>query len=1175
MAKALKTVGLVVAGAALIATGVGAAIAIGTAGVGLAGAATMVTGFLGVSASTLFLASTALIAAGSLLEKSPQVPASQTDRLTASIDPRAYRKSVMGSTAMPVDIRYEEWFGTDQERCAWIVALASHRITSVDAIWFNDELAWTATGGTQGKYAGYFWVRQIVTEGAPGTIVSVSPAGTWNSAHRLTGCAYAHLEFKVTGNSKKAESPFSSGLPSRVTIVGKGSPLYDPRRDSTVPGGSGPMRADDQSTWRYVTDDGAEIGENLPLQILRELLGWRMQNPVTGQWKLAVGSGLPVRKIDLPSFLVAANLADEAVARSAGGTEPRFRGAGVLSEGDNPRTRLDMMCAGCCARLTDDGGKIGIAIAHNDLASAATDDGLNDDDVVGAFTWDPYPAPDQVPNTVRGKYVDPSDASLYQLIDYPTPAIASVDGIDRPLPFDLGFVESPSQAYRCASQTLQRKQFGGLFSAPFDMTAWKYRVGDVVPFTFAPLSFVRKLFRVVEIDPRSNPCQVVLREESALIYQWDSGDVATVQAAPPTVYDNRNNPLIRAIGDIDDAIELVASDGVLSRGEKPQVIIAYQALLAERMALDARYVALGSPSDITPARGVAATKVAALTAYLATLDPAWDDTEHHSGIDPAAYRTAWVDANGAIADYRAAITGRPGRDGLDGTNGLPGPPGADGVSPYFHVAYSNAADGSVDFTIGGAGSRTYIGVLVDNVVADSTIPGDYTWSLIKGADGANGTPGANGYVHFAYSNAADGSADFHLSDPVGRGYIGVYSDNILADSTNPADYSWSLIRGSDGLDGTDGLPGPPGADGVSQYFHVAYANAADGSVDFTIGAPGGRTHIGVLVDNVVADSTTPGDYTWSLIKGADGANGIPGADGFVHFAYSNAVDGSVGFHLSDPTGRTYIGVYSDNTLADSTNPADYSWSLIKGADAIVAALTTSVVSVSADSAGVTKAGALPRLVGLSVTQGPATVTGSASVTLTPSSDAITASYASGAITISVADTEGFVDVLVSVGGADLAPLRIQIVRPRDATPPATSSALSTDYDAFVTGSSYGSSPDTPVLTVAASASGEIRALLFGEYYVEATSGPRSFRPAAKAAFRSAGSGGAWSDLGTEALGPTATGLFSSPGYGSISLDRTATGLTAGAAYEVGFLLRKYAGTSTGETIAGTITVRQP
>ena len=53
-------------------------------------------------------------------------------------------------------------------------------------------------------------------------------------------------------------------------------------------------------------------------------------------------------------------------------------------------------------------------------------------------------------------------------------------------------------------------------------------------------------------------------------------------------------------------------------------------------------------------------------------------------------------------------------------------------------------------------------------------------------------------------------------------------------------------------------------------------------------------------------------------------------DSYIHTAWATAADGSTGFSTSVSTGKTYFGVYTDNTEADSENPTDYSWSLIKG-----------------------------------------------------------------------------------------------------------------------------------------------------------------------------------------------------------------------------------------------------
>ncbi|MFN3517946.1 MAG: phage tail protein [Sphingomonas sp.] len=563
MAKAFKIIGTVAALGALAIVTAGAGLAV-AGGLSLAGGVGFVSSMVGVSITTLGLVAGGASLAAGLLTKAPSVPSSQTQRLIASVDPRAFRKTVLGQTAMATDIRYEEWSGKDQEYCDWIICVASHAIDGVEEIWIDQEMAWSATTGVVGKYAGYFWVPNIILEGSPANAFTFG-SGKWNGNTRLTGCAYLRLRFKLTGNGKKTESPFVGGISTRLTIIGRGAKLYDPRRDSTVPGGSGPMRWNDQSTWRYTADDGAVIGENLALQILRVVLGWRIRNPSTGVMRLATGSGVPGRRIGMTSFQIAANLCDELVNRSAGGQEPRYHGAGVISEGDDPKTILDMLCAACCGRFRDTGGKLELVIAHNDLAAAAADDGLNEDDVVGPFTWDPDPSLEETPNILRGRYVDATPASLYQLIDFPEIRIPSLDGQDRIATLDLGVVESPSQAQRVGRQVLQRMQYKRTFSAPFDIRAWKYGVGDVVPFTFAPLGFKRALFRVADQEQgQGSTCQMTLTVEHQAIYAWDASDKAPVQAADPIVYDRGNNPLILAIG---EAAETALWSGVTGPGK--------------------------------------------------------------------------------------------------------------------------------------------------------------------------------------------------------------------------------------------------------------------------------------------------------------------------------------------------------------------------------------------------------------------------------------------------------------------------------------------------------------------------------------------------------------------------------------------------------------------------------
>lgn len=296
-----------------------------------------------------------------------------------------------------------------------------------------------------------------------------------------------------------------------------------------------------------------------------------------------------------------------------------------------------------------------------------------------------------------------------------------------------------------------------------------------------------------------------------------------------------------------------------------------------------------------------------------------------------------------------------------GPQGIPGV-GQDGKTTYLHIQYApvqNPTSAQMSKT-----PDKYIGTYTDFSGVDSTDPSKYTWAKFEGDQGAQGPKGADGkssYTWMKYATRPDGldmsdNPDYvPLLDSTGRPildsageqiytvtqatYIGIATNKDTAtESTNPADYTWSRFRGVDGYDGKDGangIPGKDGKDGKTQYTHLAYANSADGTKDFSV-SDGNREYIGMYVDFVEADSTDPAKYTWSLIKGADGAQGVPGTPGtdgktpYFHIAYANSADGRTGFSVDDSVNKLYIGQYTDYTPDDSTDPTKYSWTKIKG-----------------------------------------------------------------------------------------------------------------------------------------------------------------------------------------------------------------------------------------------------
>lgn len=173
-------------------------------------------------------------------------------------------------------------------------------------------------------------------------------------------------------------------------------------------------------------------------------------------------------------------------------------------------------------------------------------------------------------------------------------------------------------------------------------------------------------------------------------------------------------------------------------------------------------------------------------------------------------------------------TGPQGLQGLQGPQGEQGIPGkrgdagADGKTSYFHIKYSENANGNPMTET----PSTYIGTYVDYTQADSSDYKKYTWSRFEGAQGErgergiagkNGSNGQTSYLHIAYANSADGKIGFSVSDSANKLYIGQYTDFVQNDSTDPTAYAWTKIKGETGASGQNGVS----VDDVTNFYKVS------------------------------------------------------------------------------------------------------------------------------------------------------------------------------------------------------------------------------------------------------------------------------------------------------------------------------------------------------------------
>jgi hypothetical protein len=911
MSGALKIAGAIVGVIAIVASG-----PLG-AGIGLA-----ITSTLGMSAATLTLISTGLAIGSSLLApkaKAPSTSPAATDRLFAGINLRAFRHLVFGHTAMATEVRDQE-YSDNQTVLHRFLVIASHKVQAVEQLWFDDKLAWTAAGGAQGEFAGYLNVTPVL-EGSAANAINIS--SRMGASRRFTGLAYLYLRYKLTGNSKNTDSPFAQSIPTRVTVIGKAALVYDPRLDSSR-GGSGGQRAEDQTTWAW-NDDAAR---NPALQLLWYLLGWRIRNPVTGEWKLAVGKGIPPERIDIDSFITAANLCDEQVARAAGGTEPRYRSDGIFTEGDDPSTVLDNFKAAMNADLDDVDGKLRITVLHNDLGSPQI--GLTADDVLDSFRWTQTPSLTDSFNVIRGSYTDPSTTSLYQQVDYPEVRIDSPDGIDRVQTVNLPMVQSPSQAQRLVKQRLQRMQYGGMFEAVFQATAWRYRKGDVVPFTFPALGWANKLFRVVAMTVQvDGTVPMTLREEHPDIYLWDASDAPAVQGAVPTTYNQNLLPVVLDLANIGsqavdaaiaagqalDRIDALSDDGVLTGDEKAKVLLKEDAeLAAEWNLLDTQAAGLSSFAEVASARVTASSAWTAWITYRNALSPAWNNTTLDTFVDRTVFRGKLTDLRYALNLLAQALRKTAAIDGFNRLrntrfeNGLSGgwtvgsSPGVtvDAGYPsvfllsgsgvpflkYSGVAAAQEAVGSRYYVFyqdipvqGGERLALQVGIEGQGSVYNQYLLAQYIDSAGNGLpqqDGVQTVFGAQpfntklrGFVTTP-ANAAKLRFLTVVNAPVSGGaFTGLIVEPMVStarpDQTDFPPYSPGV---ADGADGAPGVPGAPGANGQTLYTWVAFADSPDGYVNFTNGAPGNRGYQGLAVNKTSAtESTNADDYQWGPYRG--------------------------------------------------------------------------------------------------------------------------------------------------------------------------------------------------------------------------------------------------------------------------------------------------------------------
>ena len=334
--------------------------------------------------------------------------------------------------------------GTDWE--VMVFALADHRCDSLVEFYVNDKIVSFSGDGNVSGYNNQlqiFWRDGQSTQTPPSILTTY---GGWSSNDQLRGVSYVTAAYKA--DKSDAKNPIWSGRPSFLFVV-KGLRCYDPRKDSTVSGGSGTHRWSNPSTREWT--DNAEICR---YNFDRGIYACdRVANP----HDLLIGRGLTATEAPPENIFAAANICDESVALAAGGSEKRYRANGVVGADEEYGDIVEAFAVAMGGIVTQPQGGIGVEPGHAKSPMAYFTD---DDLIVGAavqFSELRNDVDDEWLNTVVPRYVEPTQ----KWGDHTAPVRRNTsdiiaDGGPREQTLSMRLVTSGTQAQRIAE--IRRRQ---------------------------------------------------------------------------------------------------------------------------------------------------------------------------------------------------------------------------------------------------------------------------------------------------------------------------------------------------------------------------------------------------------------------------------------------------------------------------------------------------------------------------------------------------------------------------------------------------------------------------------------------------------------------------------------------------------------------------------------------
>lgn len=392
-------------------------------------------------------------------------PSSQTLRSS-----KAAARYVLGRVSTGGVLAWGQEQAGDQAEGEWlhmVYVLSEGEIDAVEEIYLGEEVI-----QSYGEHASY----ELVTNPIQVNAFLKANSPDWQDTQIGRGLSFVRLSFRFSAEK------YPSGIPDVRFVLRGRRDIYDPRTATTG------------------------YSENTALHIL---------------WFLRHRCGVPDDEIVFSSFANSASVCDEMLTNADGSTSARYRSGCVIGADESRTQVMQKLEAACGGKLIRVGGRWTLQVG---AYYGPYDFEITEDMVIGTVTGSTEPTNDSAINTVRGTFVDPSQA--WAETDYPEVSVSQwvvADGGEAAETLSFSYVSNPYQAQRLANIELRRRRAGGTLSIPMNFMGYNCRPSRSVKVNLPSLNIVGEF---IVTDWSMNPdsgCNVSVAQNEPAIFDDAAG----------------------------------------------------------------------------------------------------------------------------------------------------------------------------------------------------------------------------------------------------------------------------------------------------------------------------------------------------------------------------------------------------------------------------------------------------------------------------------------------------------------------------------------------------------------------------------------------------------------------------------------------------------------------------